>query len=306
MSFHIAKLPDFRPMEVKPEDRQWWFEQHDRYKWTYARTMPHSPHSYIWRDKEMTKDDYDRMFGAVRTFGTPGKYWDRTQLYLINPERNIRYWLMDRHYYTCLILNMATDGKEYGVQDAPSTYNPLWSEYDAIAPWWDDVYREHSEQDSAILWRLVHRNIAVAQPTILDLGAGTGATLEARMTPAEKVTAVDPSQGMLNDLVVKNPAIRNVFSGTAQQYFEERSGQRFDVTTASLGSGSYLIPAEIEQAYASTAGLIVLSFYGETPRHRTDMPATHHTALQAAIDLPGARQKRHGDYIYVVARGSSG
>lgn len=303
MTFAIAQMPGYRTMEVKPEDREWWFEQHDRYRWTYARTMPHSPHSYIWRDKEMTPDDYDRMFGAVRAFGRPGKYWDRTQLYLINEDRDIRYWLMDRHYYTCLILNMATDGKEYGVQDAPSTENPYWSEYDAIAPWWDDVYRQRSDRDEDYLWKLVHRNMQVGQPTVLDLGAGTGGTLEARLTPAEKVTAVDPSQGMLNDLVVKNPTIRNVFSGTVEQYFEDRGEQAFDVVTASLGSASYFTPQEIDMARRSAKGLSVLSFYADVPRHREDLPDTHHVALSAALESEGVRYKTLGDFTYVLARG---
>lgn len=303
MTFRIAKLPDYRRMEVKPADHAWWFEQHERYRWTYARTMPHSPHFYIWRDKEMTKDDYDRMFGALRTFGTVGKYWDRTQLYLINPANGYRYWLMDRHYYTCTILNMATDGKTYGPQNAPRTRlgeEHVWAEYDAISPWWDDVYREFADYDSAALWKLVHHNVYVARPTLLDIGAGTGGTIDAKVAPSQHTTAVDPSQGMLNDLVLKYPQVGTVVPTAFADYLDSGQAHPHQLVVASLGSASYLSGAEVWGAFDLTKQMLVLSFYEAVPTHRTDLPATHTEALTAARALPGAREMVHGNFRHVA------
>lgn len=301
--FRHVTLPGFRTFRVRPDDAQWWFAQHDRYKWTYARTMPFAPHSYIWRGKEMTTDEYDRMFGAMRTFGTPGKYWDRTQLYLINPENQYRYWLMGREYHDCTILNMATDGKTYGAQDAPSTANDIWAEYDEIAPWWDDVYREFHDFDKSVLWKLVHRNVEVAQPSLLDLGAGTGGSLDAHLAPSWNTTAVDPSQGMLNDLVLKYPRIRTVVPSTAQDYLDSGTAHEHDLVVASLGSASYLTPEEITRAHDLSKHLTVLSFYKRPPTHREDVPEPQVDAWEAALDLPGAREMTHGNFVHIVARG---
>lgn len=290
-------------MKVRPTDAQWWFEQHDRFCWTYARTMPQAPHSYIWKDREIPAQEYDRMFGAVKTFGEPGKYWDRTQLYLINHERNIRYWLMDRHHYTCLILNMATDGKTYGVQDAPSTVNDIWAEYDEIAPWWDDVYRELHDFDKSVLWKLIYQNVHLPKPTLLDLGAGTGGSLDARIAPSHQTTAVDPSQGMLNDLVLKFPRIGKVVPSTVADYLQGPESGEHDLVVASLGSASYLTSEEVRGAHELSKHLTVLSFYKRTPSHREDVPDTHVDAWEAALDLPGAREMEHGNFVHVVARG---
>lgn len=301
-SFRIATLPDFAPMRVQPSDKKWWLDQHDKYKWTYARTMPQSPHSYIWRDKEMTKPDYDRMFGALRTFGEPGLFWSRPQLYLHNRERKIRYWLMDRHYYTCTILNMATDDKDYGPQNIPSTWSYDFTEYDEIAPWWDDVYRTMDRSDSATLWKLVHRNVDVVQPTLLDIGAGTGGTLDSFIAGSRQTTAVDPSQGMLNDLVLKYPQTHRVVPDTFMGYLGSQGVAKHDLVVASFGSASYLTAREIRSAHELANQLTVFSFYAQTPQHRLELPATHDEALDAASSLLGARVMQHGFFTHVVIR----
>lgn len=302
MTFRIVTLPDFREMRVRPNDADWWFAQHDRYRWTYARTMPFAPHSYIWRGKEMTTDDYDRMFGAVKTFGTPGKYWDRTQLYLINPANGYRYWLMDRHYFTCTILNMATDGKTYGEQNAPKTASKGWSEYDEIAPWWDDVYRDFDRSDGTALWRAVHEQVMVSKPSLLDIGAGTGGSLDAQIAPSDKTTAVDPSQGMLNDLVLKYPRIAKVVPSTFESYLDSGEASKHDIVAASLGSASYLRPEEIRQAMSLARYLGVFAFYQGRPSHREELPPTHSAALEYATSLPGAVSRRAGNFLIVSAR----
>lgn len=288
---------------VKPTDLQWWFEMHDRLRWTFARTMPKLPHYYIYRGKNVDPEIYDKGFGVIRAFGDTGKFYSRTQLYLHNHEREIRYWLMSRHHWQSKSLNMATDGKDYGRQDAPATTTPGWSEYDAIAPWWDDIYRDFVDFDKAVLWKLVHQNVSVIKPTLLDIGAGTGATIDAQVAGASETTAIDPSRGMLNDLVVKYPNIRRVFGGTFDDYLQAGGDRAYDLAVASAGSASYLTPQEIRQVPEVARSLAVLSFYDSVPSHRNEMPDTHAEAYRAATELEGAVSMVHGDFVHVVVRG---
>lgn len=294
--------------EVKPGDLDWWFDLHDSLKWRYAHTMPKVPHSYVIREKSLDAERYDKAFGVIRTFGVPGKFWNRTQLYLHNRERGIRYWLMSRKFFKSRSLNMATDGRDYGKQDAPSTFRETFEEYDAISPWWDFYYRDFEEFDSSMLWKVIHQNENLVRPSVLDIGAGTGATFEANVGPSENAVAVDPSQGMLNDLVQKFPKIGEVFPGTFEEWMQKNapgdSGR--DLVVASVGSASYFSREEIEAAPKYAKKLCLLSFYASTPVHRTDLPETHEDAIEAALELPGATAMTHGNFINIIMRGQNG
>lgn len=294
-------MSGYAPAVVRLGDDEWWFTKAHSYLWTYARTMPHTPHYYIWRGKEMAPEDYDRMFGAIRAFGQPGKFWNQTMVYLIDPHTGRRYWLMERDWH-CTGVNMSINGKVYGAQDAPVTRPtpPRWADYDAIAPWWDYLYRDASDADLTHLWKQATENSHRPEPTILDIGAGTGCTLDIHLTPDHKVTVIDPSQGMLNDLVLKHPNVGKVHPTTFEDYLADRKHRRHDIVTASLGSASYLTPHEIVGANKLAKELLVLSFYSTTPPYRHNLPNTHTEALNTAVALPGARVEARGLYTYVT------
>lgn len=300
MTFRIEN--DF---SVEAGDLDWWFGMHDKLKWKFARTMQSVPHSYVVRERMLDDAKYNKAFGVIRTFGEPGKFRSRTQLYLHNEARDIRYWLMSRKFFMSKILNMSTESTMYGKQDAPRTESGRFAEYDKIAAWWDYHYRDVVEYDETILWKTVHQNANLVRPSALDIGAGTGTLFDANVAPSEYATVVDPSQGMLNDLVMKYPKVGNVFSGTFEEY-TERGYQPFDLVTANTGSASYLTPEEIEEAPKYATKLCLLSFYAEVPPFRTDLPPTLGEALDTASSIPGAAVMRHGSYINVIMRGQYG
>lgn len=290
-------------LQVRPGDYDRWMDMHDSIKWTYARSMPDTPHYYMVKNKTVSAEVYDLAFGVNRVWGIPGKFYSRTQLYL--PHRDIegvRYWLMDRFPPPAEILNMAKDGKEYGVQDAPSTVTAEWAEYDEIGAWWDFQYREFTEKDRSNLWKLVHRNVNVPKPTLLDIGAGTGSTLESDVAASWMTTVVDPSRAMLNDLVLKFPEVKAVFPGTMAEWMAQADPvtQQLDVVVAGTGSASYLTPEEVHGAVEFARELTVLAFYPEVPSHRTELPETHEAALETALNMPGAQSVGSGSFFYVV------
>lgn len=305
MTFRIERTPEY-VMRTRPEDYDAWMDMHDKIRWTFARTMPGTPHSYMVKGKNVSEEVYWLAYQVRRTWGVPGKFYSRTQLYLTHRDNpDIRYWSLDVVPEGSELINMADDGKSYGVQDAPVTWNDRFAEYDEISCWWDWQYRDLTELDKANLWRLVHNYVGVPKPSMIDVGAGTGASIESQAAASTQTLAIDPSQGMLNDLVVKFPEIKEVYPGTFAEWMDQADPktQSRDVVVASTGSGSYLSPEEIAGTTEFAKRLTVLSFYGEVPSHRRHLPATHEDALHAARSLPNAQEvKARGGYTYVAVR----
>lgn len=290
-------------LRVSPEDYDRWMDMHDEIKWIFARTMPTMPHYYIVKGKNIDPEGFLLSFGVRRTFGQPGKFYSRTQIYLEHGfHEDVRYWSEDRDPSIAELMNMSKDGKWYGVQDAPITETGTWAEFDEIGAYWDFQYREMTSVDSATLWKLVHNNAEVPKPSMIDVGAGTGGSIEAQASASHNTLAIDPSRAMLNDLVVKFPNIKEVYPGTFLDWTEQANPktQSRDIVVASLGSASYLSAEEIRRSREFAKHLTVLTFYAEVPSYRTDLPETHDEALKFAMSLDHSQTVRSGGFIYVV------
>lgn len=295
---------------VVPQDLEDWFEVAPTLNWRYARSMPTVPHSYVVRHKSLDEPRYRKAFGAIRTFGTPGKFFDRTNLYLHDPDTNNRWWLMSRHEYLSNILNQATDGKMYGDQDAQDTSNALFTPYDHIAAYYDDVWSSADKSEKIALWKTVTNLLGGINPRTLDLGAGTGGTLDAKVAGAPFTTAVDISQGMLNDLVMKHPRIGTVIPASAEEYLSWETGATYDLVIASFGAASYLSPEVIDLLPGIARGGVVLSFYdpefqplyyrrGEFDKGQLN------EGLQVALDFSKGRFETQGNYMTITIRGEA-
>lgn len=284
---HIA-----RSIRITDDDLDWWFTLADDLKWTYASSMPSTPHSYVIRGKGLDVERYLVAFAVIRTFGAPGMFHGRPQTYLIDNSpgpfgKGRRWWLMSTHFWQSQALNMATDGKTYGPQTHHDTSRPLGTKmamYDQIGAFYDDLYRADDKRDQQLLWNFMTGQTGMYQPTVLDLGAGTGATLQAAATHPRNVTAVDPATSMLNDLFVYHPNVGRIINATAEEYIDETKGETFDLVVASNGSASYL-SAEVFEAIPdllNPQGRAIMSFY------RDDPPA--HAALGITVDdLPNEK-----------------
>lgn len=295
---------------VRQTDLQDWFDLAPSLKWRFASSMTQFPHSYVVRNKSLDDERYRKAFGTVRTFGSPGKFYDRTSTYLTNPETNQRWWLMSRHDYDSIILNTATDGRMYGDQDAPDTTTGLFVPYDHIGAFYDDIYRQMERAERIGLWKTVNELLGGINPKTLDLGAGTGGTLDARVAGSPFTTAVDISQAMLNDLVEKHPRIGKVIPASAEEYLSWETGAIYDLVIASFGSASYLSPEVVDNLPGIARGGVVLSYYNKDflplyYRRGEFEQDDLNESLEVALDYSKGLFEEHGSYITITLRGEA-
>lgn len=293
-------------LTVRPEDLDWWLNLAPSLKWRFASSMQDVPHDYIVRGKTLAEEDHVRAFGVIRTFGTPGKFYDRTQVYLHDTERDWRWWPMTRHHWQTKILNRAVDGRMYGKQDAPDTSSHVgWSPFDAVGAYYDDLYRETVKSENVSFWKSVSV-LTSSKPSVLDLGAGTGGTFDSQAASSRDSVVVDPSQAMLNDLVVKYPNIGRVHAMTAEMYLAMEIGEKFDVVTASFGSASYLEASTIEELPKLSRKGAVLSFYrpGYTSIYHDVTGRPEDTAAFEAATARALRVEEVGNFVNITLKGS--
>lgn len=106
---------------VDRDDLAWWWDLAPTLRWTFAKSMPGVPHWYIAypRVPQMNRADFDRVAALVRTFGEPGKFYRRTNLYLFTPDRERKIWCMFGSppvEANCNIVNLAFSANVYGPQ----------------------------------------------------------------------------------------------------------------------------------------------------------------------------------------------
>lgn len=295
---------------VVPQDLEDWFELAPTLSWRFASSMPTVPHSYIVKDRSLDVARYRKAFGTIRTFGTPGNFRERTNIYLHNPDTDDRWWLMSRHEHLSKILNMATDGKMYGDQVAPDTVNALFTPYDHVAAYYDDVWSPTTKSERIALWKTVTGMLGGINPKTLDLGAGTGGTLDSKVAGAPFTTAVDISQGMLNDLVMKHPRIGTVISASAEEYLSWETGAVYDLVISSFGSASYLSPEAVDLLPRIARGGVVLSFYAPEYKPAYYRRGEFNTVplnegLQVALDWAKGSFEMQGNYMTITIRGEA-
>lgn len=298
-------LPEVRP--ARPlDDVRWWEAAADGLRWRVARTMPECPHSYIVRGEQLGEEDFERAVLTIRRHGEPGKYEGRTAVYLTDTLGKYKYWTMGAALERTTVINRADATLTYGVQDAPATASPdalgrVASTYTEVAPHYDARYTGPECRDENIaLWRTFVAEVPRSRPRVLDVGAGTGLALDLGLTKPEAYRALDPSQGMLNELVRKYPSVTDVWACSVQTYRDlveqVRAGESlgpvgstrddpdaFDVATA-LFSSSYLSPEELRWTAFEAAPVSImihcvpgyLPDYDETdPETRAEVERIH-------------------------------
>ncbi|SDO72304.1 hypothetical protein SAMN04489867_0415 [Pedococcus dokdonensis] len=99
-------------------DLDWWLDLAPTLQWTFASTMPGVPHWYVVRGRTpgLSPEDFERAVRVTRTFGEPGKFYARTNLYLFTRDRRLWFWTMGAPIEETTIINVATTHKVYGEQ----------------------------------------------------------------------------------------------------------------------------------------------------------------------------------------------
>lgn len=77
---------------VHEDDLQWWAELAPTINWTWAKTFASNyPHSYVVKGKNISDEDYERLFHLIQRFGVPRKFFRRINIELSLPEVAVPY-----------------------------------------------------------------------------------------------------------------------------------------------------------------------------------------------------------------------
>lgn len=256
---------------ITTDDLEWWLERIHELDWVFAVTYAQgAPHEYVnaGRTPGFTHDDSVRAARVIRTFGQPAKFFNSTRIYL-EDGRGWKYWDMANTDVTVSnIINRGRVEHVYGVQNAPRTASGVRSAYDEVGTDWDRALAATDEERAAVV-ALIRSLGDFTKKRVLDIGCGTGLTLDLGITEPVRYVGIDPSQGMLNTLVVKYPHTAGVHPMTLSTALERRvlGGTRFDLVLALGGAGSYLSDAELEGLRKHAAGPMVLTVFA--PEHAT-------------------------------------
>jgi SAM-dependent methyltransferase len=273
-------------------DLEWWLKTAAELNWTFAKTMKDHPHSYVVRGKELSDGEFLRAVRVIRTFGEPGKFYQRVNIYLIDRDSGFRWWTMGDTLDGTIIINQAPWDQAYGRQNAPRTFSGLDVFYDQLATDYDARFTspECLAENTTVAGIVAGHAMSYA-PRALDIGCGTGLFLDLKLTHPSLYTGVDPSQAMLNELVRKHPKVTDLLPGRWED-MAARAGQGYDVIVALFGAASYIEPRFIAgiPRLATSQGLTVLMHYreGYVPHYDLSVPETAGASREAAAALPGA------------------
>lgn len=159
---------------ITRSDLDWWLEFAATRDWTFAKTYAETaPHHYVveGRTPGVAHDDMVRAARVIHTFGSPGKYYSLTKIYLVSPEGRYRWWTEDNHFTDATLVNRATTELSYGIQNAPATASGIESPYDEVATTWD-VEHPIGPGEPDHVKQLLAGVRGKYPPHVLDIGCG--------------------------------------------------------------------------------------------------------------------------------------
>lgn len=295
-------------MGVTASDLDWGLDLAPRLRWTFAKTMPMIPHEYVVRDEVLEGEDFERAVRVIRTFGEPGSFGHRTFIYLRDPSRGVKWWTMGYPIKETTIINQAIDGgPATNVRPGASrTYDEVSTEYDS----WYETPEALAENEQ--VRKLILEHFGAYAPYTLDAGCGTGLLLDLGITSPLHYIGVDPSRGMLNELIRKHPAARVLEPAKIEDVIDRFKPGEFELVISIFGSPSYMHPSMMEKLRGLSRGLTVFGHYrnGYWPAFEGE-PEHSRASLAAATELfdrealsRGARRFDIGNFVMTVLYGS--
>lgn len=297
---------------MTPDDLKWWLKLAPTLPWQFARTMPKYPHSYVVKDQAkfgLSTEEFDRAVLVIRQFGQPRRFLQHNRIYLVDEESDTQWWTMGDTLGGTTIINTSQASVTYGPQHLaprttpldPRSNVPAAEYFDSLGPVWDEV-REREPIRNDLVRRIVIRTFGGYAPSTLDVGAGTGRLLDLGITATAMCTVVDPSRGMLNELLRKHPKFKpdQVVPETAEVYLSDVESELpdFEMVTAIGGSAGYLSPDTIKTLWYLPSALLVLEFDLVPPP--SNLAPDYWAAWEAACNLPDVKRYEHDGFQTVV------
>ena len=249
---------------ITQADLDWWLELAATREWTFAKSYAESaPHHYVVQDRTpgVTHDDMERAARVIQTFGSPGKYYSLTKIYLVSPDGQYRWWTEDKHFTDATLVNRATTARCYGIQNAPTTVSGIETPYDEVATTWD-VDHPVSSGGADHVQQLLAGARGKYPPHVLDLGCGTGRVLDLRLVAPERYAGLDSSRAMLNMLIRKHPRVAAVYPMDVRDALAAGLFTRGQFDWVFL-DGSVELDAEQRSQVEQIARLAVITVTGE-------------------------------------------
>jgi SAM-dependent methyltransferase len=257
---------------VTAADLDWWLAKVPTLEWTWAKTYADTaPHHYIveGRTSDMTHEDFIRASRVIRRFGSPGRFYSMVNIYLTDPATNRKWWIMGNSIEDGTLINMADASVTYGDQRVPNTQPANRAVesavvYDSIGPDYDAMWTKPTDLDENKAVRsFILGHFGAYAPKTLDIGCGTGLLLDLGITSPAIYTGVDPSQGMLNELVLKHPKVSpdQLYAAPLQDVIDRFGTGEFDLVAALFAPTSYLDPETIRRIPALSRDLVFLMNY---------------------------------------------
>lgn len=143
---------------------------------------------------------------------------------------------------------------------------------------------------------------------VLDVGCGTGLALDQKMITIDQFVGMDPSVGMLHQLIAKHPgALGNAFECTFEEFLDlDAADQDFDAVISLFGSPSYVQADFIETLFEMSPRVITMHYrecyWPDFEPEPPTLAASRETAAKMAEKLDGRVFRFNNMQVCVVDR----
>ena len=257
-----------------------------RCKWSWAKSMPNSPHEYIVRGNcALTDNEFVEFVNLQREYGVH-EHWGNYNLQYLYID-GYKYWTMGNPIPETTVINR----------------EKLFGEYDQIADRYDSFALTDNIQYQTQNLQLAEM-LKEVNGFVYEIGCGTGRLLQIKSIDPKQYQGIDPSAKMLEIFRQKNP---NYKIRVRRKSFEYESDKclAFDWVISLFGTPSYLMLPYLRKLSRRNGGLFLMfykhdfvpTYYKEAGVHLHNF---NYTEQEIANIFNGSKFFYYDDYFVVT------